>query len=489
MYIYGLALVADKILLPRAMAQTLVAGIDTITVEVRDQYVPASFAGVLKDLQATLLQLDDAKLEHVAHIDPGLSLPRGQFFWTVFARELAGKDLLIDYNRWIRKERGYENKWYRQVENNIRNGCWLLDKSGRFAGLYTGTRRKYQRILPYLMGQPYQSFDLDMVSFGQPVQSFAAGYGVSAGEDTRIFDGPVLASIFEDLPNHYDPHIRHLTKDEQKRRVWLGVEFTSVSKEMAKQLNLRKQTQDGRIGLMINRVYPNSPAAKMALADGDVLLKLELPEAPWPIELKSDREFDFQGPDWEDIDIPEEVEAMGYSIPRKRPWPSRENLFTRMLSAIGKGTAVQVAYVHDGKESKKEFVIEQSPRDALSANKYKDEDLGITVKDLTYEVRTALKLSEDDKAVVVSKVEPGTPTALARINPFELIRAVEGQPVGSVDEFESAIKNAKQEGKESVRITVEWMGKTRLADLKLQAKRTGLNDMTRLPPGLPDTGN
>ena len=67
------------------------------------------------------------------------------------------------------------------------------------------------------------------------------------------------------------------------------------------------------------------------------------------------------------------------------------------------------------------------------------------------------------------QVEQGTPAALARINTYELIRAVDGEPVGSVEAFEKLITAAQQQNKESVRLTVEWMGKTRLADLKFEA--------------------
>ena len=72
------------------------------------------------------------------------------------------------------------------------------------------------------------------------------------------------------------------------------------------------------------------------------------------------------------------------------------------------------------------------------------------------------------KGIVISKVEQGKPAGLARIQAFELIRAVDGEDVGSVMQFEAMIKNAQEEGKESVRITVEWLGKTRLADLKIK---------------------
>ncbi|MHC4645116.1 MAG: PDZ domain-containing protein [Planctomycetota bacterium] len=488
MFIYGLAVAPDKLLLPLAMARPLVAGIDTISVEVDDEYVPAAFSGVLKECEGTVIELGEPRLAHVVDMDPNVSLGRGQFFWTVFGRELAGKDLLVNYNRWVHKSRGYENKLYPELENTARNGCWLLDVQGRFGGLYAGARRDYQRILPYLMGQGSYGFDYDMMSFGRRIRHFSGRGYMSSGEDVQIFDSSVLARILADLPSHYDRHITHMTKDEQKRRVWLGVEFTGVSKEMAKQLNLRKQTQDGRLGLIVNRIYRGSPAEKMGLVEGDVLLKLKVPEGPWPVDLKSEIAPDYEGPDWDEFDVPEEFEAMGFRPPRKRPWPGRDNFLTRMLYVIGEGVPVALTYVHEGKELRKEFVIERSPRDALSANKYKDEKLGLTVKDLTYEVHTALKLAEDEKAIVISKVEPGTPAALARINAFELIRAVDGQELASVEEFESALEKAKKEGRKSTRITVEWMGKTRLADLKFEAAGPGLRDMMKLIPGLSGDG-
>ena len=62
---------------------------------------------------------------------------------------------------------------------------------------------------------------------------------------------------------------------------------------------------------------------------------------------------------------------------------------------------------------------------------------------------------------------------MARINPFELVRAVDNQVVDSVQAFEKLVTEAQQAEKESIRITVEWMGKTRLADLKFNARGNG----------------
>jgi C-terminal processing protease CtpA/Prc len=119
----------------------------------------------------------------------------------------------------------------------------------------------------------------------------------------------------------------------------------------------------------------------------------------------------------------------------------------------------------------------------LSAAKYKNEKLGLTVKDVTYEVRTGLQLGEEEAAVVIADVEQGTPAALARIDRYELIRAVDGEPVEDVETFEKLITTAQEAEKDSVRLTVEWMGKTRLADLKFDAKAAP-NLLKSLLPGV-----
>jgi len=285
------------------------------------------------------------------------------------------------------------------------------------------------------------------------------------------------------LPASCDPHIRHLDKDEQKRRVWLGVEYTAPEKEMIKQMNLREPTQDGRIGVLVNRVYAGSPAAEMGLVEGDILLKVAVPGMPWPIELGGDDRESYGVPEFDEADIPKEFAAMGYQMPRRRPWPSQDNYLNRMLGEIGQGATVKLSYIHGTETLEKEFTIQQAPRDMLSAAKYKNDKLGLTVKDVTYEVRAALRLKPDDPSIVVVKVEQGTPAALARINTYELISAVDGVSVDNVATFEKLITQAQEAKKESVRVTVEWMGKTRLADLKFEAKPPAglLNPLLRGP--------
>ncbi|UCD49568.1 MAG: hypothetical protein JSW27_18800 [Phycisphaerales bacterium] len=482
--LYGLGFASAKLLVPEILSAEMVAGIDTISVEIDGRQVPARFDGALQECSAMVIGLEEGELPRTMAFAGEATVARIKPFWGVSVREMAGKDVRVRYTRWIEKRQGYADKWYPVLDRSVRVGSWLVDDQGRLAGLCGRMRRAQDRLRPYLLASRYGSYRSPSY-FASEYMGGGMGYEpYPRGSTRKLFEGAELARLLDNLPAGYDEHIRHMTKDEQKRRVWLGVEYTALSKEMVKQMDLREPTEDGRLGMMINRVYPGSPAARAGLVEGNILLTLAVPEAPWPIELTVNERDDYDMPDYDEADIPREFEAMGLRMPRRRPWPSRGNPLTQMLADIGLGTRVSIRYIHNGQIEEKEFEIERAPRDMLSAAKYKNEELGLTVKDLTYEVRAGLHLDESERAVVITEVEQGTAAALARINRFELIRAVDGQPVDDVEVFEKLLADAQEAEKESVRLTVEYMGKTRLADLKFDAQGApGL--LKSLLPGLP----
>jgi hypothetical protein len=470
--IYGLGFAPNKLLIPQALPEDLVAGIDTITVKVGDEDMAARFGGVLKDCTATVIELENGKLPRTVAFPADGKVARLEPFWAVVASEFAGMDVRTECSRWVDKQQGYADLWYAAAERPLPSGSWLLDRQGNLVGFLGQARHECDRLEPYLLGRGpsrYRPYGPAYAMMRQrPSARTGARYGYPG--DTRLFDAAEMAQMLGALPASCDPHIRHLDKDEQKRRVWLGVEYTAPEKEMIKQMNLREPTQDGRIGVLVNRIYAGSPAARMGLTEGDILLRITVPGMPWPIELAGDDRESYNVPDFGEADIPREFAAMGYQMPRRRPWPSQDNYLNRLLGEIGQGATVKLSYIHGTDTLEKEFTIQQAPRDMLSAAKYKNDKLGLTVKDVTYEVRAALRLGPDEPTIVTVKVEQGTPAALARINTYELIRAVDGVAVDNVGTFEKLITQAQEAKKDSVRVTVEWMGKTRLADLKFEAR-------------------
>jgi C-terminal processing protease CtpA/Prc len=467
--VYGLGFADNKLLIPDALPKELAAGIDTITVKVGESDVPGRFAGVLKECCGTVIELPEGKLPQTIAFPAEGKVARLEPFWAVYATELAGMDIRIECSRWIDRLQGYEDKWYPAAERALPPGSWVVGRAGNLVGFVTQARHEWDRLEPYLIGRDQSRYRAYRTAYTAMVRSrttarTSSRYGYSG--EMRLLDAVEMARMLGGAPASYDPHVKHLDKDEQKRRVWLGVEYTVPEKEMLKQMGLREPTQDGRLGVLVNRVYPGSPAAEMGLTEGDILLRIAVPGMPWPIELAGDERESYGVPDFDEADIPRELGQM----PRRRPWPSQDNYVNRLLGEIGRGTAVKLSYLHGSTTLEKEFTIQQAPRDMLSAAKYKDEVLGLTVKDVTYEVRAALRLEANDPTIVVVRIEQGTPAALARINMYELIRAVDGVSVDNVETFETLITQARAAKKDSVRLTIEWMGKTRLADLKFEAR-------------------
>ena len=149
---------------------------------------------------------------------------------------------------------------------------------------------------------------------------------------------------------------------------------------------------------------------------------------------------------------------------RQAPWPQVENVFTRALTDLGFGSKFTAEFARDGETFHKPFVVEQGPPHYNAADKFKSEVLGMTLRDLTYEVRRQLQKLPEDPGVVVAKIESGEKAAIAGIRPYELITHVNGEPVTSVDQFEEMIKDQEEVRLSVLRLRQGRMVKIRLAE-------------------------
>ena len=107
-------------------------------------------------------------------------------------------------------------------------------------------------------------------------------------------------------------------------------------------------------------------------------------------------------------------------------------------------------------------MVEQSPPHYDAAVRYKSEALGLTVRDLTYEVRRYFRKEEGDPGVIISKIEPGSKASIGGIKPFEIITAVNDKPVRTVKDFENLTADQTE-----CRLSVLRMTKSRTVPIKL----------------------
>ena len=267
-----------------------------------------------------------------------------------------------------------------------------------------------------------------------------------------------VADTLANLSKNVDAHNVPLSEEEERRLAWLGLEFQGLNKELARANKVAELTKDGETGAIVSYVYPNSPAAKAGIEPGVILLRIHVADRPKPIEVQL-RDYGDRGPfPWEKLD---EVPEQYYDrIPP--PWPSPENPLVRSLTDLGFGTKFKAEFFRDGQMVMKDLEVTASPPTYESAPRYKSAALGLTVRDLTYEVRRYFQKKADEPGAIVSKIEQGSKASVAGIKPFEIITHVNDKPVMNVKDFEKAIS-----GQDELRLSVKRMTRGREVKIKM----------------------
>ncbi len=279
-------------------------------------------------------------------------------------------------------------------------------------------------------------------------------------DELLLMPAAYLREVLADYSKHLDSSNVPVSEEEENRLAWMGVELQGLDQELARINNVSHLTNDGEIGAIVSYVYPDSPAAKAGVEPGMILLRLHVDDYPKPIDVNLGYGGYFGGFqfDWSMLDdIPAE---MLENMPA--PWPSAENTFTRSLTDIGFGKSYRAEFFHDGETFFKTFTVEQGPPHFDAAARYKSEALGLTVRDLTYEVRRHFQKPDDAPGVIISKIESGEKAAVAGIKPYEIITKVNDEPVTSADDFERLIQGVTE-----LRFNVNRLTQDRLVRIRL----------------------
>jgi serine protease Do len=329
----------------------------------------------------------------------------------------------------------------------------------RIAGFQLGWR---EHVYPDVSGQGKTLFLFDdamrLVALPIVRREKVAEDRWSSRPDPTLTAAADIAAVLAALPKNIDTHNVPLSEATQTRLAWLGVELQALNRELARANKVADMTKDGETGGLVSYVYPNSPAAKAGVEAGWILLRLQAEGHPKPIEIKAKEDTD-RGPfPWDRLD--ELTEQYYDRIPA--PWPNVENFLTRTLTDLGYGTKYKAEFFRDGKAVIKDFEVVQGPPHYEAAPKYKSQDLGITVRDITYELRRYLQKKDDEPGVVISKIEPGSKASVAGIKPFEVITHVNDKPVMNVKDFETATA-----GQDELRLSVKRMTRGRVVKVKM----------------------
>jgi serine protease Do len=256
--------------------------------------------------------------------------------------------------------------------------------------------------------------------------------GEVIGINTAIFspNGGNIGIGFAIPSNTAERIIEDLKDDGKVQRGWLGVHIQPVDEAIAEGFGLNEPR-----GALVAQVQPDSPAAAAGLKAGDVVLEWD----GRPIERFKD--------------------------------------LSRFVADTPAGTEVEAVLWRDNEETNvmvetglldEERVTARTSEPKKRADRSLDE-LGLRLTELDEERRERLGLAEETKGVLVTRVEPGSPAAEAGLRRGDVIASVSLEEVDSAEDFEEALREASEEGKERVPLLIIRRGRESFLTLEVDA--------------------
>lgn len=248
-----------------------------------------------------------------------------------------------------------------------------------------------------------------------------------------------LAPLLADPAAHADAANVPVAAEREDRLAWLGVETQGLDRDLARVNGVSAVTRDGASGVLVSYVYAGSPAEKAGLRPGDVLLRIHAPDRPAPIPIGAGDEGRSSFRDFFES-MGDDLERFEGMMPGVTPWPSADNGLNRTLTKLGTGKPFRLEYAVDGVVKQVEMTVTEGPPHFDAAPLWKSEPLGVTVRDLTYEVRRHYQLDAAFAGVIVSKIERGGRAAVAGLRPFDIVLRVNDAAVADAAAFQRAVE-------------------------------------------------
>ncbi len=250
-----------------------------------------------------------------------------------------------------------------------------------------------------------------------------------------------------------NPEFAPRREEDRNRLVWLGVETVGLTDALARER--KAQSFLGRYSRppYVTEVYAGSPAEKAGLAVGDVLLAVRRGN-------EAERELEAEN-DYSPVRDLFAYFSSDYSFsPSATPWPDVENQLNKLMTTFGAGATITLVYARDGQRREVPISLEPAPVHYRNAGKSRNRSLGLSVRDMTFEVRRFFKFADDEPGVVIAKVKPGSPAAVAGLKPFELVTEVNGEKVTGARDFAAKMKTSSD-----LVLAVRRLAQTRIVKL------------------------
>ncbi len=180
-------------------------------------------------------------------------------------------------------------------------------------------------------------------------------------------------------------------------RGWLGVQIQDVTPELAKSFKLKKDQ-----GVVISYVFPDTPAEKAGLKQGDVIIA-------------------FNGKKIKNA----------YDV-------------SRMVAATAPNTKATIKIIRNGEEKELQVTIGTMPESGQLVPTTGD-TWGMQVQKITPELAERLGLAPSQKGVVITEVRADSPAANAGLRPGDVILEIDRKKIRGIKDYETALRNARGE--------------------------------------------
>ncbi len=199
-------------------------------------------------------------------------------------------------------------------------------------------------------------------------------------------------------------------------RGWLGVVIQRMSPDLAKSFGLEENT-----GALVAEIVEDSPAQKAGIKRGDVIIK-------------------FNGTEIKTMDV----------LPRR-------------VAATRPGKKATVTILRDGKKKSLKVTIGTLEEKKIAKARFTEEELGITVQEITRELAEHFDL-ETREGVIVSDVDRSGPAWEGGIRRGDIVLEVNRQTIKTMKDYRQALK--KYAGKGTVLLLVRRGGNTLYVAIK-----------------------
>jgi serine protease Do len=191
--------------------------------------------------------------------------------------------------------------------------------------------------------------------------------------------------------------------EAEEKRSWLGIVMQPLNEDLIEYWKL-----DVEGGIIISSVVEGSPAEKAGLQPADMLVALQ----GEPLRITKDEDL---------------------------------GEFRRRIERMGVGTQVDLVVLRRGERRNVSLPLGEAPKTAWTAAEFKDDDLGLTVREITIDDLQGQNLDPDTRGVVVVEMEQAGWSQLAGLQVGDIIQTADGHPVTDLASFRSQSERLHEE--------------------------------------------